>query len=63
MRLNMKGLVKNIWIFISTLFLAGFFLLIFGGGTWKGVRIWLEILGALFLLKTAYDVVMKKNAE
>ena len=51
---------------VSTVFLAVMFLVVFFGGTWDGVRIGLEILGAVYLLQMTYSVVhdeQKKKDE
>jgi len=54
---------KRISLLIGTVVLAGGFLIVFFGGTWEGARIGLEILGAIWLLQTAYSVIVQERKE
>ena len=53
----------KISLLIGAIVLAIGFLVIFFGGTWEGARIGLEILGAAWLIQTAYSVIVKNQEE
>jgi O-antigen/teichoic acid export membrane protein len=54
---------KKLSLLIGTVVLAGGVLIVFFGGTWEGARIGLEILGAIWLLQTAYSVIVENRKE
>lgn len=55
--------MQKISLLIGTLFVFGGVLVVFFGGTWAGVKLGLEIMGALWLLQTAYIVVKDSQKE
>jgi hypothetical protein len=50
-------------ISIGAIVLAGGVLVVFFGGTWEGARVGLEIMGVIWLLQTAYSVIVKDRKE
>ncbi|MCX6759655.1 MAG: hypothetical protein NT012_03790 [Candidatus Nealsonbacteria bacterium] len=54
---------KKISILIGAIVLAGGVLVVFFGGTWEGARVGLEIMGVIWLLQTAYSVIVKDRKE
>ena len=54
---------QKLSLLLGAIVLAIGFLVVFFGGTWEGARIGLEILGAVWLIQTAYSVVVQKQEE
>ena len=54
---------QKLSLLLGAIVLAIGFLVVFFGGTWEGARIGLEILGAVWLIQTAYSVVVKNQEE
>jgi|GEM_PF-2006482 len=53
----------KLYLLLSVVVLSIGFLLLFFGGTWEGVRIGLEIFGAIWILQTSYSVLVQNQEE
>lgn len=54
---------QKLSLLIGAIVLAIGVLVVFFGGTWEGARIGLEILGVVWLIQTAYSVVVQNREE
>lgn len=48
----------KLYLLIGSLVLATGLMFLFFGGTWEGVRIGLEIMGGVWILQIAYNVLI-----
>jgi len=54
---------QKLSLLVGAIVLVIGFLVVFFGGTWEGARIGLEIFGAIWLVQTAYSVIIKNREE